>query len=180
MKPKANTTYGLMAEFESEDDILKAAVQIRDAGYRETDAFSPFPIHGLDSAIGAPRTKLSLIVFMGGLMGCIGGFGMQYFASVIHYPMNIGGRPLNSWPSFIPITFECSILLAVFSAVFGMLILNKLPMPYHPVFNVDAFSRASQDRFFLIVESKDPKYDENDVRKIFESCNADAIHTVDP
>lgn len=180
MKPKANTTYGLMAEFESEDDILKAAVQIRDAGYRETDAFSPFPIHGLDSAIGAPRTKLSMVVFIGGLMGCIGGFGMQYFASVIHYPMNIGGRPLNSWPSFIPITFECAVLLAVFSAVFGMLILNKLPMPYHPVFNVDAFRRASQDRFFLIVESKDPKYDEDGVRKIFESCNADAIHKVDP
>ncbi len=172
--------HGLMAEFENEDGLVEAAAKLRDAGYTETDAYSPFPIHGLEVALGAPRCKLSLFVFLGGLSGFIGGFGMQYFASVIHYPMNIGGRPLNSWPAFIPITFECAVLAAVFTAVFGMIAMNKLPMPYHPVFNVDAFSRASSDRFFLIVESKDPKYEEGEVRSLFESFGADAIHEVEP
>jgi hypothetical protein len=161
--------YGIMAEFEQPDQVLNAAKSAYAAGYRRMDAYSPLPIHGLSEALGFRATKLPMIVLIGGILGCLGGFGLQYWASVINYPIIIGGKPMNSWPSFIPVTFECTVLLAALSAVFGMLALNGLPQPYHPVFNVDRFERATRDRFFLCIEARDKKFDRVDTRKFLES-----------
>lgn len=180
MKKDSETLYGLMAEFSTPEAVKKAAERVHGAGYKKLDAYTPFPVHGLADAVGEPRTRLPLIVLLGGLTGALLGFGMQYFANVHHYPMNIGGRPLNSWPAFIPITFECTILFAAFSAVFGMLGLNKLPMPYHPVFNVPEFGRASQDKFFLCVKANDPNFDQEQTRRLLQDCDAEAVYEVEP
>lgn len=153
-----------MAEFNSPEEVVEAASRAYDAGYRKMDAYTPFPVEGLSEAVGFPATRLPWMVLTGGLIGCAGGFFMQYWMMVIDYPMNIGGRPYNSWPSFIPITFEMTVLCAALTAVFGMLALNGLPMPYHPVFNVRRFERASTDGFFLCIESVDPKFDPDETR----------------
>jgi hypothetical protein len=160
--------YGLLAEFETPEDLLAAARTVRLEGYKKIDAYTPFPIHGLSDAVGFHKTRLPLIVLGGGILGALVGFGMQYFASAIHYPLNIGGRPLNSWPMFIIITFELTVLFAAASAVLGMLALNGLPQPYHPLFNAPNFELASHTHFFLCVESADPKFNLEETRKFLE------------
>jgi Alternative complex III, ActD subunit len=164
-------TYGVIAEFASPTELMTAAEATRDAGYTHMDAFSPFPIHGLHEAVGMHSTGMSALVLGGGILGGIGGFFMCWYASVVSYPLNIGGKPLNSWPAWIPITFECTILLAAFAAVFGMLALNGLPMPYHPVFNVRRFDQASRDKFFLVIQARDPKFDLDGVWTFLESLH---------
>jgi hypothetical protein len=176
-----NTTtpiYGMMAEFDSAQDLLNAARQTHGAGYKKIDAYSPFPIEELAEAIGFHKNGVPLVTLIGGIIGGLTGFLLQYWVAVINYPVNIAGRPLNSWPSFIIITFELTILFGGISAVFGMLALNGLPMPYHPVFNVDRFALASKDRFFLIVFSSDAKYDPSATRRFLESLEPRSISEV--
>ena len=180
MAEKEKNIYGIMAEFDSADELVAASHSTFAEGYRKMDAYSPYPVHGLAEAIGFKKSKLPMLVLIGAIVGGVLGFSMQYYASVESYPLNIGGRPLNSWPSFIPITFELSILVAAFSAVLGMFALNGLPMPYHPVFNVPRFALASRDQFFLCIESKDPKFDRKETKKFLESLKARTVVEVDP
>jgi hypothetical protein len=172
--------YGLLAEFEEPEALLEAARRAYQEGYRRLDAYSPFPLEGLAESIGVRRTRVSLIVLMGGILGCLTGFGLQYWISVIDYPLNVGGRPYNSWPSFVPVTFELTVLFAATAAVIGMLALNGLPMPYHPVFNVPRFALASRDRFFLCIESADGKFDATATRQFLESLHAHEVSEVEP
>jgi hypothetical protein len=168
-----------MAEFDTADEVVAAAHQANAAGYRVMDAFTPHPIHGLAEAIGFKKTKLPLVVLIGGLCGCIGGFGMQYWMAAVNYPLNIGGRPLNSWPAFIPVTFECTILVAALSGVLGMLALNGLPTPHHPVFNAPNFDLASRSRYFFCIETKDPKFEVEATRKFLEGLSKHKVNEVD-
>ncbi len=154
----AQNVHGVMAEFDSPEDLLNATKRAYEAGYRRMDAYSPMPVDGLADALGMKDNRVALITLIGGICGTLGGFYLLYWICVVAYPHNVGGRPLNSWPAFIPITFECLILLSALSAMIGMFALNKLPQPYHPVFNVPDFDRASQDRFFLCIESSDPLF----------------------
>lgn len=170
--PAAHGAYGLLAEFDSARALLDAAHKTHAAGYARTDAFSPFPIHGLAEALGFKDRRISTFVFLGGLTGALSGYGLQYWASTIAYPMNIGGRPLHSWVSFIPPTFELTILFAAFTAGISMIVLNGLPQPYHPVFNAKRFSQASQDKFFLVIEASDPKFREHETRAFLTSLHA--------
>src|SRR5581483_5143820 len=170
--------YGLMAEFENPADLVRAAEKTYAEGYRKIDAYSPFPIEELADAIGFHKSGVPLVVLIGGILGCVGGYMMQYWISAINYPINIGGRPLNSWPAFIVVTFEMTILFAGLAAVFGMLALNGLPMPYHPVFNVPRFVFATKDRFFLIIFSSDAKYDAMETRRFLESLAPRSISEV--
>ena len=170
--------YGLVAEYSEPEALIAAANTAREAGYRQMDAYTPFPVHGLSEAVGFKRTKLPIIVLLGGLTGAIAGFSMQYFANVIHYPINIGGRPLNSWPAYIIPTFECTILFSAFAAVLGMLALNGLPQPYHPLFNVPAFELASRSHFFLCIEATDPKFDLAETRRLLESTSPNVVSIV--
>ena len=172
--------YGIMARFETPEQLVAAAHRTYRAGYRKMDAYSPMPIEGLAEAIGFKRNFFSLVVLMGGLTGCIGGFTLLWWIATIAYPHNVGGRPFVSWPMYIPITFECTILLAALSSALGMLAMNKLPMPYHPVFNVQSFSeRASIDRFFLCIEANDPKFDVNQTRAFLEALDPEEVAEVE-
>ena len=155
--------YGVMAEFDNPTDLVAAAQRTYEAGYRRINGYSPYPIEELSEAIGFTRTGLPLIVLIGGILGGLGGFFMQYWMEVIDYPLNVGGKPYNSWPAFIPITFECTVLVAAFAAVLGMLVLNKLPQPYHPVFNAPNFALATRDSFFLVIEASDRKFEHDEV-----------------
>jgi hypothetical protein len=170
--------YGLMAEFETHEQLLDAARRAHENGYRRMDGYTPFPIEGLPQALGRKGTLVPLIVLLGGLVAGFGGYFMEWYANVVSYPINVGGRPLHSWPSFIPITFELTILGAALSAFFGSLAMNKLPQPYHPVFNVPQFERASIDRFFLCIEALDPKFDLIATRKFLEGLQPLAISEV--
>ena len=163
--------YGLMAEFDDPTTLVAAANRARDEGYRRMDAYSPFPIEELHEALESPPSRLPLIVLLGGLFGCIGGYLLQYWVSVIAYPVNVGGKPFHSWPAFIPVTFECTILAAALAAVLGMLALNGLPMPYHPVFNLKRFDQASRDKFFLVVQARDPKFDVDTTWQFLETLH---------
>ena len=171
--------HGVIAEFENPAALIEAARQARAAGYRKMDAYTPYPIEELAHALALPRTKLPLLVFLGGALGCATGLGMQWFATVVHYPLNVGGRPLASWPSYIPITFELTVLFAAIVAVLGMLALNGLPMPYHPVFNVPSFALASRDRFFLCIEAADPLFDAPKTKAFLESLGAREVTEVE-
>jgi hypothetical protein len=171
--------YGLMAEFETPEALLEATQHTYKNGYRRIDAYSPFPVEGLAEAVGFHHTRLPLIVLIGGILGAVGGFVLQYWISVIDYPLNVGGKPYNSWPAFIPVTFETTVLAAALTAVLAMLALNGLPMPYHPVFNVERFALASRDRFFLCVEAADPKFDREKTRGFLESLRPRSVSDVE-
>jgi hypothetical protein len=158
----------LLAEFDSPTALVKAAEATHAAGYQKIDAYSPLPIEGLAEAIGFHHDMVPLVTLIGAIIGGVSGYALQYWINVINYPLNIGGKPFHSWPSFIVVTFEMTILFGGLSAVFGMLALNGLPMPYHPVFNVERFAMASKDRFFLIVFSSDKKYDDVKTRAFLE------------
>ncbi|HEX4495248.1 MAG TPA: DUF3341 domain-containing protein [Thermoanaerobaculia bacterium] len=172
-------TYGLMAEFPSADALIAAAHQVHEAGYQKVDAFTPYPIEAVSEALGLPRSKMPLIVLIGGLLGGFGGYMLQFWSQVIRYPMNIGGRPIHSWPSFIVPTFECTILGAALAAVVGMIAINGLPMPYHPVFNVPRFALASRDKFFLLIEAVDPKFDSDATRRFLAGLSATEVSDVE-
>ena len=172
--------YGLMAEFDSPDTLKEAAHRAHEEGYRKMDAYTPFPVEGLDDALGFKPSRLSLIVLIGGLAGLALGYGLQYWISVIDYPVLVGGKPYHSWPAFIPVTYELMILSASIAAVVGMLALNGLPMPYHPVFNAPRFNLASNDRFFLCIESEDPKFDREKTKKFLEQCHPYEVSEVEP
>lgn len=171
--------YGLMAEFHTPEELIEGAKRTYAAGYRKIDAYTPFPIEGLSEALGFHHTRLPMIVLTGGILGCIGGFALQYWGSAFYYPMNIGGRPLLSWPAFIPITFETTVLIAAFSAVLGMLALNGLPTPYHPTFNVERFALASRDRFFLVLEATDPAFDRTKTTEFLKSLTEFGVYEVE-
>jgi hypothetical protein len=171
--------YGLMAEFHTPEELLAAARETYAAGYRRFNAYSPYPVEGMAEAVGFHHTRLPLIVLIGGIVGACVGFGLQYWGSAIYYPLNIGGKPLNSWPAFIPITFETTVLFAAFAAVLGMLALNGLPMPYHPVFNVERFALASRDRFFLAIEARDPKFDRQQSEGFLKRLSKYGVYEID-
>ena len=172
------TLYGLIAEFDKPGQLVAAAERARNEGYRKMDAYAPFPVEGLADALGFRRTRVPLIALIGGLMGCTGGYYMQYWIAKIDYPLNVGGRPLNSWPAFIPVTFELTVLGAALFAVLGMLALNGLPMPHHPVFNAPRFALATRDRFFLCIEAADPKFDLTNTKRFLESLQCRGVSEV--
>lgn len=170
--------YGLMAEFDTPQELLDAAHQAHKAGYKKIDAYSPFPIEGLADAIGFHKNYVPLVTLIGGIIGGLSGYALQYYVHVISYPMNVGGKPFHSWPAFIIVTFEMTILFGGLSAVFGMLALNGLPQPYHPAFNIEEFAKASENKFFLIVESTDPEFDTAATRDFLRSLRPRAVSEV--
>ena len=179
MNETVPASFGLMAEFEKPEDLLAATRRAFSEGYRKMDAYAPLPIHGLAAALGFERTNLPVFTFLCGLIGAISGYGLQYWVHVIDFPMNIGGRPMHSGPMFIPVMFELTILFAAAGTFFGLWIRNRLPMPYHPVFNVAGFERASQDGFFLCVESGDPLFDADKTHAFLQGLKPLKVSTVD-
>jgi Protein of unknown function (DUF3341) len=171
--------YGLLAEFDTPTQLVDAATKVREAGFTKTDAFSPFPIHEIDKALGIKRSILPYLVFGGGVAGLATGMGLQFFVHVFDYPIIVGGRPFASIPSFIPPAYELTILFAAFTAVFGMLLLNGLPQPYHPVFNVPRFALATRDKFFLLIQTEDPKFNYEETRNFMQGLNAQEVFDVD-
>lgn len=175
---KDTGTYGLMAEFDNVNDVIRAARRVYGAGYRKIDAYSPFPLEELSEAIGFHKNGVALVCLIGGLLGGSAAFTLQWWINNVAYPVNIAGRPLNSWPSFIIVTFEMTILFSGLSAVFGMLALNGLPMPYHPVFNVPQFESVTKDHFFIVIFSSDKNYDPANTRKFLEGLQPISVAEV--
>jgi hypothetical protein len=163
--------YGVMAEFDDHEQLVEAARRAYEEGYREMDAYSPFPVEGLVEALGREGSVVPLFTLIGGMAGGLGGYFMEWYSMARLYPLNVGGRPHNSWPNFIPVTFELTVLIAALSALVAMLVLNRLPQPHHPVFNVPEFERASIDRFFLCIESDDPKFERPKTWQFLQSLN---------
>lgn len=171
--------YGLMAEFDTPTQLVDASRKVRDAGFMKTDAFTPFPLHEIDEALGIKRTILPYLVFLGGVTGLLTGLALQIYIHYIDYPLNVGGRPYISIPAFIPPSYELTILFAGFTAVFGMLFLNGLPQPYHPVFNVPRFALASREKFFLLIESRDPQFEYEKTRDFMQSLDPQEVFDVE-
>jgi len=167
-----------MAEFDSVQALVDASTHAAAAGFTQMEAYSPFPVEELNDIIHRKRTRLSRLVLMGGLAGMATGFSLQYWASAIEYPMNIGGRPFATWPAFIVPSYELTILFSALTAAIGMFVLNGLPQPYHPVFNVERFSMASSDKFFLVIESTDPRFDHGDTTRFLKGQGAKGVYDV--
>jgi ActD protein len=181
MEPTSQPSiYGLMAEFDTPAQLIEAARRVRAEGYHRVEAYTPYPIEELSHVLHPGHSRLPLLVFCGGVIGGICGYLLQYWVHVVHYPINIGGKPLHSWPAFIPITFEMTILGAALTTVLGMLALNGLPMPYHPVFNVPRFSLASRDRFFMMIRSVDPHFDRQRTEALLTELEAHDVVEVMP
>ena len=178
--PAKTSLYGLVAAFTTPEALLEATRRARRAGYRHLEAYTPFPVEGLAEALDFHQTHIPLAVLLGGIVGGVGGYVLQYWINVIDYPLNVGGRPLHSWPAFIPVTFELTILIAALAAVLGMLALNGLPMPYHPLFNVPRFASVTRDGFFLCIEARDLKFDRVETRRFLESVAACEVAEVEP
>lgn len=170
--------HGVVAEFETPEALMDAVRQVRNSGYTRLEAYTPFPVHGLTKAIGFEESKIKWMIFFGGVAGAFAGFGLQVWVSMIAYPHNSGGKPLYSWPAFIPVTFECMVLCASFAAVLGMLGMNGLPQPYHPIFEAKRFNLASQDRFFLCIESSDPEFESKAAMKALTSAGGQNVEEV--
>ena len=171
--------YGLMAEFNDPNELVAAAHSARHEGYRRMDAYSPLPIEELHEALGFPQTKLPLIVLIGGVVGCVSGYLLQFWVSTMAYPMNVGGKPLHSWPAFIPVTFEVAVLFGALGAVFGMFGLNRLPMHHHPLFRSKVFERVTDDAFFISIESWDPQFDSVATGKLLKSLGAQSVELLE-
>jgi hypothetical protein len=178
-KAEEKGLYGVMAEFEDPNSVVAAARKTYEAGYRRINAYSPYPIEELSEAIGFHKDRVPVVVFCGGLLGALGGLGLQIWTSAIEYPLNVGGRPYISLPAFVPITYECMILVAALGAVIGMLMLNGLPQPYHPVFNLPSFKRASTDRFYLCIEADDPRFNHEQAKTFLSSLGAKEVSDVE-
>ncbi|MCE9593175.1 MAG: DUF3341 domain-containing protein [Planctomycetes bacterium] len=170
MKHETPSIYGVLAEFAGADELVAACKRVKAAGYDKVEAYSPMPVEEAGHALGH-KSYLSALIFCGGATGAITGFGMQTWISVFDYPLNVGGRPFFSWPSFIVITFEMTVLFSALTAVIGMIALNGLPQPYHPLFNSAAFERATRNRFFLCIEAADPRFDLAEVKKVLQSTD---------
>jgi hypothetical protein len=170
---------GLLAEFATPEALLHAIEEVREAGFSRFDAYSPYPLHELAHAMGASHSKLPWIVLGGGITGALSGWALQYWTSTTAYPMNIGGRPYNSWPAFIIVIFEMTILFAAFSAVLGMFALSGLPKPHHPLFNVERFTAASKDRYFLFISVDDPKFEAGQVQQFLEGLTPSEVTRVE-
>jgi hypothetical protein len=176
--PHQDRLYGLVAEFDDAESLREAAHRMQEAGYRRTDAYTPYPVEGLAESLGMRRTYISLIVLLGGIAGGVGAFLLQAYLEGINYPLNVGGKPLFSWPAFVPVTFELTILVAAISAVLGMFLLNGLPQPYHPLFNLEQFARSTRDGFFLSIEARDPKFDPERTRAFLSSLSPREVYDV--
>ncbi|MGI8962682.1 MAG: DUF3341 domain-containing protein [Bryobacteraceae bacterium] len=172
------TIHGVMAEFDTPEELIGAAKRAYAEGYRKMDAYAPMPVEGLAEAIGYKKNWVAFCVLIGGIGGVVGGYGLLYWITVIAYPHNVGGRPLHSWPEFIPITFETMVLLASLTALVSMLAMNGLPKPYHPVFNVAEFARASTDKFFLCLESSDPKFRAEEALRFLRDLGGNEVTVV--
>jgi hypothetical protein len=177
--PEERFLYGIIAEFEDADHVIAAAKRAYEAGYRKMDAYTPFPVEGLSEALGFRDVYIPTMMLVAGILGCIGGFGLIYYCLGISYPLNIGGRPIMSWPYYLPITFECTVLAAALAGVFGMFAINGLPQPYHPVFDAPEFHLATSSRFFLCIEHTDPHFDRDATRRFMDSLGAERVSEVE-